>query len=709
MRFEPSDKEKEESRRRALEKLTGGSRREEPSKSITLPTFDEDEDDFSTSSSRPPSNALDSTASSSRPSSFTFPSATSSFNGSASGAPWQTGMEDTDRWSFGQRFEHPREESLGFGFELGAGPKTSSVLLNSNLGVLAEEDETEPENPEADDVSPPTSEELEVASISTPAAPTPSRLRELHLVSSVSTAGSSRRSSNPEALQAFARAAADPSPTKSYGQLGRNRPGSMTVEPRSTSGPRPLSMNSLAGRRPVMARSSISYKKDDSGSGSSRGAMSPPTAPADLVTSPTSSNSPLGDFSSFRNSRACPRPRSAIIGGTSGRVLGEVDEEAEDESGYRSFAAEDLTPSERSRDSFDGYSRRRDSRERIDAEMERDALREDVDLWRKRCRGLEDRLEAERQETALLRDRVRKLGDRLLKVSSATDSASPTEEHEAAQSRLIAEMRDQLFALTSALERERKERTEAEARAADLQSALEAGRTPQVTPLTLPSTPKSRSYMSSATNVTATPPEAKYADAYGDGDLFADADVDEHAPQHAAPHNANDPNLTRMRGWGFPQGPVNTDSDRQNKRESFFGLSRPRAVHAPPSDAGLGLDWLNAPTPTEAGFDLPPFEINDANRTLVREVKREHLTRRQRPQAGDFSQTSATVTSPLSFLSSYLPLPRPPIPRVTITPSSVSPKKPLKHLQHYSSFVVPGCEVDFSHSCHSCTGKVIEL
>lgn len=701
LRFEPSDKEKEESRRRALEKLTGGDRHEEPpSQSIMLPALDDDDDDFSTSSSRPPSDALNSTASSSRPSSFTFPSAASSLNGSQ--LPWATGFDEAERWSFGQRFDHPKEEVLGFGFDLASGPKTCSVLVNSNLGVLAEEDETEPETEPVEQgededtfvVSPPT---VNAAQMSTPppAAPTPSKLRELHLVSSVSTAGSSRRSSNPEALQAYSRAAAaEPSPTKAYGTIGRGRPNPLEPKGGST---RPVSMNSLIGRRPVLARSSISYKKDGSGSGSSRGAMSPPSVTSELASSPTTTTSALADWSALRNNpRACPRPRSAIIGGTSGRVLGEVDE-AEEKA---EFPRDDSGMSEASRDSFDGLSwgRRRDSRERIDAEMERDALREDVDLWRKRCRGLEDRLEVERREITLLRDRVRKLGDRLLKVSSATDVGSPTEEHEATQSRLIAEMRDQLFSLTSALERERKDKMEAQARASELESALDASATPHVTPRSLPSTPKSRPHLSSLTNMS-TPPEAKYADAdYGE-------DVDD---VHVPVLNANDPNLNRMRGWGFPHGPVSTGSDKENKRESFFGLSRPRAVRAPPTEAGLGLDWVNAPglAGLESGFDLPPIEVNDANRDVI--IEAAHTAPRD---YAALMTPERQLTSPLAFLTGYLPIARRPvpIPRVTITPSSVSPKKPLKHLEHYGSFIVPGCEVDFRHSCCGCEGPVMDL
>ena len=43
-----------------------------------------------------------------------------------------------------------------------------------------------------------------------------------------------------------------------------------------------------------------------------------------------------------------------------------------------------------------------------EVEMERNALREDVDLWRKRCNGLEERLDLEKKENGILRERVRK-------------------------------------------------------------------------------------------------------------------------------------------------------------------------------------------------------------------------------------------------------------------------------------------------------------
>lgn len=97
-------------------------------------------------------------------------------------------------------------------------------------------------------------------------------------------------------------------------------------------------------------------------------------------------------------------------------------------------------------------------------EEERESLREDVDGWRERCTGLEralreerERAEDERREGLLLREKVRKLSSRL--EQQQTTSASPDQSEDqqlaAAQAKLIAEMRDQIFSLAAALERER--------------------------------------------------------------------------------------------------------------------------------------------------------------------------------------------------------------------------------------------------------------
>lgn len=110
----------------------------------------------------------------------------------------------------------------------------------------------------------------------------------------------------------------------------------------------------------------------------------------------------------------------------------------------------------------------------LNAEEEREMLREDIDGWRTRCADLERALQNERaklddekREGMLLRDKVRKLGDRLAQnqngpAASSTeggDTSSPDGTIDAslvnAQAKLIGEMRDQIFSLAAALERER--------------------------------------------------------------------------------------------------------------------------------------------------------------------------------------------------------------------------------------------------------------
>jgi len=99
-------------------------------------------------------------------------------------------------------------------------------------------------------------------------------------------------------------------------------------------------------------------------------------------------------------------------------------------------------------------------------EEERESLREDVDGWRERCSGLEralreerERADDERREGLLLRDKVRKLSSRLEQQQQVgTSDGSQNGEDQAlaaAQAKLIGEMRDQIFSLAAALERER--------------------------------------------------------------------------------------------------------------------------------------------------------------------------------------------------------------------------------------------------------------
>jgi hypothetical protein len=438
-----------------------------------------------------------------------------------------------------------------------------------------------------------------------------------------------------------------------------------------------------------------------------------------------------------------------MILGMPSSVLVEVDEEEEDAGlGFRGDGVSNGRPSfESSRDSLDScaWSNRRDSRDRIDAEMERDALREDVDLWRKRCRGIEDQLEAERRETSRLRERVRKLGDRILQ-QSASHAPSPIEEREIAQSRLISEMRDQIFSLASSLERERKEKAEALAQAAELQAVVDDAKTPHIEPQSLPTTPKSRPRPVIPKMDIVARYEGQYEDQYEDQHQYEDAD-DDARPHHQSPSpSPEDPNAHRMRGWGFPQGPVDTDA-KQSKRDSFFGLSRARPVRAPKaSGSGLGLAWPSQ-SPQEGHHDLPPILVDDTNRSLITPVSPSRTACNATVTTGArivsepirkpsyHSAFQTPDTSPerppisastggfgLSFLSGYLTLPRSspiiptpqPIPRISITPSSVSPKKTMLHLERdvfnaRIGSIARGCEIDFRHCCKRCTGDIIEL
>lgn len=195
----------------------------------------------------------------------------------------------------------------------------------------------------------------------------------------------------------------------------------------------------------------------------SRSMVSPPP-PADLslssissppMTSPGSSNWAHVPRSS---GRPCPRPKSLVglgIGNShagAGRILSEVIEK--DESGdngsasevgsgglglglglglgdgwqsapivpngsdrgftFRSFGSMDMgivSPDlgdEAGRRSMDSEADMGWRDHMLEVEMERDALREDVDGWRERCKSLEDKLDEEKKESAVLRERLRK-------------------------------------------------------------------------------------------------------------------------------------------------------------------------------------------------------------------------------------------------------------------------------------------------------------
>lgn len=488
LKFEPSEAEmaKESSRRKALEKLTGNSPlsspiiQERPAE-ISLPDL-EDDTSSTASSSRPLSSAWGSgTFSFGRPNSLGLPSASSHI---ATPIPepslfpaWPA--DDASPMSFDKWSSGFKEESLGFGLE--SMPKRGS--FQGNLAVLPEVEEIEEEEEEEHveqegdtslDLPPTTTHEVQ----STPIVqPTPSRLRELHLLSSgpVGTPGSI------ESIGSFSRGINRPapiSPTKGYGMIGRGRPRPLsgisakasisTTTSGSTASPLTATVVTpktarMAGPRRRLSgsgrRSSISYKKDKDpavlesmSAGSSvssrwsindRSVVSPP--PPNDISSPSLTSPPGSSLAYLPRSsnRPCPRPKSLVGLGIhpnagSGRILSEVLEKDEGDEReplglglgmgtamgdgwhsappvsdrpftFRSFGSleeMEIQPARRSLDSEGTTGRWRD--DLLELEMERDALREDVDGWRERCRSLEERLEDEKRESGILRDRVRK-------------------------------------------------------------------------------------------------------------------------------------------------------------------------------------------------------------------------------------------------------------------------------------------------------------
>lgn len=167
------------------------------------------------------------------------------------------------------------------------------------------------------------------------------------------------------------------------------------------------------------------------------------------------------------------------------------------------------------------------------------------------------------------------MGDRLTSVSSVVAPAL----HETT---ITTELRQQLFSAASQLDRERREKVDALARVAELERGL-AHLVPQsAAPPLLPSQRLNDIYhdVVPAKN-NSDPPK----------DITASQVSTLASPTLPSP----DPNLDRMKGWGFPPPPREKSPPKDRKRESFFGLS----ASVTPSIEHGGF----------AGIDLPPFAL----------------------------------------------------------------------------------------------------
>ncbi|GAA5888784.1 hypothetical protein JCM6882_002852 [Rhodosporidiobolus microsporus] len=178
------------------------------------------------------------------------------------------------------------------------------------------------------------------------------------------------------------------------------------------------------------------------GSGHTTGRTSPShrsAASASTASAAAAAAAAAEEISSLRSQVSSLEARNSQLASTHALEIAEFEKKASDEAlemRSRISALEASVEDERVARRFEVEGLQREAamaREAIgDLTEERDAVREDVDGWRSRCASLEAQVKKEREDEALAQ----------------------------AQAKLIGEMRDQIYTLVAALERERGEHAE---------------------------------------------------------------------------------------------------------------------------------------------------------------------------------------------------------------------------------------------------------
>ena len=251
------------------------------------------------------------------------------------------------------------------------------------------------------------------------------------------------------------------------------------------------------------------------------------------------------------------------------------------------------------------------------------------------------------------------VGDRVSSMSSYPVTTRETS--------LVADLRTQLFGIKAELEKERSERLSAVERVAELELQVRAMRQSS-----LP-----QEFISNVIPPTPFSPDKAFA-----------------FPTHSGGVTDNpsfDP-VKKLRSWGFPRGPVQSNGNKSN-RESFFGLSQV-----------LRRD-LKQDSP-EQGVDLPPISVAGAQRSVSEPIRHLSLDPDVKEDVDGMRSTSLTTsaTSALSFFTDYLP-------KYARSGSSgvdqvsVEKHEKVKRLPTASHLGV----LDFSKACKCCTGDVLEV
>lgn len=295
------------------------------------------------------------------------------------------------------------------------------------------------------------------------------------------------------------------------------------------------------------------------------------------------------------------------------------------------------------------------------------------------------------------------VGDRLSSISSLPTERSDiySQSQQAAESRLMAEMREQLFTLTGKLQQEHRAKEMALVKLNGLRDQIAAQGHHQLTECTAQDEDSgdeilfSRSATSRETTPSLTPPQIDLpmppVPTSSKPSSFTIDKIDE---SESPVSKRFTPDFARLKSWGFPATPsIGSDhipNSKEKKRESFFGLSKP--LRRAPSDDGPRISQ---------GIDLPPFVV-DENTPGVFPV----------PTAGvfpPFGVTVRAVSDPTSLQSfdketiSNLPGIGPAqfrIPTITVNDGG--------GVFHAAGVMSNGI-LDFRKGCECCVGDVVEL
>lgn len=245
---------------------------------------------------------------------------------------------------------------------------------------------------------------------------------------------------------------------------------------------------------------------------------------------------------------------------------------------------------------------------------------------------------------------------------------------------LVADLRTQLFGVKAELEKERTERQSAMERIAELEA--------QVRAMSIGG-PASLSFVSNIIPPTPFSPEHGFV-------IPSVGRTAQDCPTTPTP----DPG-SRMRAWGFPQGPVQPSSSRNN-RESFFGLSQVLRRGSEERQPDLGVD-------------LPPFSLSGAfgdtqmtPRAVSEPTPHVSSTDGPMPMERDESRSvslTSSASNALSFLTDY-------IPGYTRSTSPSIDQKPASQQEDRVKVLSTAGHVgvlDFSTACKCCVGDVMEV